>query len=192
MEELEIKLRVMKKANTPWAISMRDELKRLQEEKANLMDILGDTDTNAKDETKEGAGGKGGEPHHHAGDAAGHAGAAGGGGKEGSPGAGVAIGKKKKVKAKPPPKPPPKVEAKRIGKEAAGSLQKILKGPFMSLIMRTVAGVMAISLYFLDIISDIQVGRGTRNIAHAHPPSSLWHAHNCPSPTPSVGPSLCV
>lgn len=43
------------------------------------------------------------------------------------------------------------------GKEAANFLQGALKGPVMSLIMRTVTGVMAISLYFMDIITDIQV-----------------------------------
>ena len=49
------------------------------------------------------------------------------------------------------------VAAAKIGQAAAGSMTKMLKGPVMQLLIRTITGVMAISLYFADIISDVQV-----------------------------------
>ena len=49
------------------------------------------------------------------------------------------------------------VAAAKIGQAAAGTMTKMLKGPVMQLFIRTTTGVMAISLYFADIISDVQV-----------------------------------
>ena len=47
--------------------------------------------------------------------------------------------------------------AAKMGRSAATGMTKMLKGPLMQLLLRTVTGVMAISLYFADIISDVQV-----------------------------------
>ena len=60
----------------------------------------------------------------------------------------------KKAKAKGPSA---QAAAQAQAKASAGALTHILKGPLMQLLMRTVTGVMAISLYFADLISDLQV-----------------------------------
>lgn len=140
-EELEVRVRVHRKSQADWVSALRQELKDLQERREQLKVLLGTSDAKAKKEEEEApkgdssfvkGGGAPGEPEIKYG----------------------ADGKQIRVKKKKPPPPPPGAGA---GKEAATALQKILKGPFMGLVMRTITGVMAISLYFMDIISDVQV-----------------------------------
>lgn len=79
--------------------------------------------------------------------------------------------------------------AKATGREAANVLQRAMKGPFVSLVLRTVTGVMAISLYFLDIISDVQVATAsdTFDCPHPHPQPP----HLTPRAlSPAIGPSI--
>ena len=138
-EVLEVRARVFRKAvlgGVDWAVAMRDELTVLQARREELKRITGDA--SAKEEEKPEAGGASG-------------GSGGGGGGAGSASVGGDGEKKKKTKAKPEP---PK---STVGKDAANGLQKVLKGPVMSLLMKALTGIMAISLYFMDIISDIQV-----------------------------------
>ena len=151
-EELEVRVRVHRKSQADWVNDLREELKQLHERRDELKRLLGTGDEKKEDQGGDGAAGGGG----------GADGAGGGAGGSGPPSPGVggpdvkvgADGKPIKVKRKKPPPPPP---GQGAGREAANAMQKVLKGPFMGMVMRTVTGVMAISLYFMDIISDVQV-----------------------------------
>ena len=137
VEELEIKTKVHRKSTSEKSVAMRVELKGLQGRRDELQRIVNGASA-AKSQKQELA----------AAAAAAGAQADGEGGADGGEAQAVKVKKKKA-----PPKPP----GAGMGKQVANTLQTILKGPVMQVITRTFTGVMAISLYFADIISDIQV-----------------------------------
>jgi hypothetical protein len=94
-----------------------------------------------------------------------------------------------------------RAEAKEAARGAATMMQRVLKGPLMGMVMRTVTGVMAISLYFMDIITDVQVrtcGPMGAKIRLSSCATSLLLPPTVPSPTldcpslPARTPSLSL
>ena len=153
VEELDIKLRVHRKAPVSWVDGLREERRSLIERRDELEQLVGDKKAEATsapeaapaaDDALKGAARSPGSPLERQGTL----------GEPSFSKAKVAALTSKPKKKKAPPKP---VVDPKAGRAAAGMLAKILKGPIVGVLMRTFTGVMAIWLYFADVISDVLV-----------------------------------
>ena len=116
-EELEMRLRLLRKSGV--ATEEREELKALQEKRAELRDVV----------------------NQMAGKAATEA---------------VAQTSREQVPTAPKPSKKPK-PSQQPQKRQPSAVVQFLKGSFVKGVMRTFGGVVAISIYFADLISDVQV-----------------------------------
>ena len=135
-ELLDVRLRVSRKAlqaGAEWAVALRDEARSQHKRREELQRLLGSAANEVGKEAKKEAAAADGSADEADADEE----------------SGTKTKKRRKGAAAP--------VGAGAGREAANLLQRVLKGPLMSLILRTVTGVMAISLYFMDIISDIGV-----------------------------------